>query len=347
MASGHLRPVLGELCAAAHAFNRFLEIRVGDDAGNTERRLALMFGKAGFSCRRNSVRREGALPSSVVPIFSGRNLLQQFATAPDRPAAGHAYGAQTAGGPIGQTQPPAAAFGALVQGAKIVTSNYFTASIRPCRALERQLALRAKVRRVAQRSGREARSHTPDCVRPWLSRCAPSVARAASAHPPVRQSLCPCAAPPQVVRVCLQSVRPVQLAPSTILFVASMNLYRRHLNGSQRAMVAEKLATLKNGQHAVPIAENSQAPHKWGAAMDAAAATMRVGLTTIQDAKKVLAEGLPEEIAAAEAGLAGVIDAGSRDINLGPLTGPKFQIRTSASLQSANARRAANRQCYL
>lgn len=56
-----------------------------------------------------------------------------------------------------------------------------------------------------------------------------------------------------------------------VAFVVSENLHRRHLSESQRGMIAERLATLRNGQHAPPIGGATQAD---------AAALLNVGLGT-------------------------------------------------------------------
>src|SRR5262249_21634106 len=77
-------------------------------------------------------------------------------------------------------------------------------------------------------------------------------------------------------------------------FVISKNLKRRHLNESQRAMVAAKLATLKRGdnQHS-PVGETSQAQ---------AAELLNVGKRSVERAKEVREHGTPELRAAVERG---------------------------------------------
>jgi N6-adenosine-specific RNA methylase IME4 len=81
-------------------------------------------------------------------------------------------------------------------------------------------------------------------------------------------------------------------------FVISLNLKRRHLNESQRAMVAAKLATLKRGdnQHS-PIGETSQAE---------AAQLLNVGKRSVERAKEVREHGAPELQAAVERGAVSV-----------------------------------------
>jgi N6-adenosine-specific RNA methylase IME4/predicted transcriptional regulator len=77
-------------------------------------------------------------------------------------------------------------------------------------------------------------------------------------------------------------------------FVISSNLHRRHLNESQRAMVAEKLATLERGdnQHA-SIEATSQAD---------AAEMLNVSRSAVQRAAVVREHGTPELITAVENG---------------------------------------------
>jgi hypothetical protein len=86
-------------------------------------------------------------------------------------------------------------------------------------------------------------------------------------------------------------------------FVASMNLHRRHLNEGQRAMIAARIATNKPGdntrkQDAEIKADLLRSPPT----QPEAAALLKVGRTSIIQAKKVLAEGTPEQIAAVDGG---------------------------------------------
>src|SRR5436190_18430105 len=77
-----------------------------------------------------------------------------------------------------------------------------------------------------------------------------------------------------------------------VSYVISLNLKRRHLSESQRAMVAAKLATLKRGdnQHS-PIGETSQAR---------AAELLNVGKRSVERAADVREHGAPELIRAVE-----------------------------------------------
>ena len=74
---------------------------------------------------------------------------------------------------------------------------------------------------------------------------------------------------------------------SPIAFVVSMNLHRRHLDESQRAMVAARLATMRQGGDRTksPIGELTQTE---------AASLLNVGKRTVERARKVLDHGTPE-----------------------------------------------------
>jgi len=98
-------------------------------------------------------------------------------------------------------------------------------------------------------------------------------------------------------------------------FVVSKNLHRRHLNESQRAMIAAKLATLRNGQHpgrpeqAASIeAAASAAPPATSerTAQAEAAGLLNVSRASVQRARVVLDKGTKEEIKSVEEGAAAV-----------------------------------------
>jgi hypothetical protein len=82
-----------------------------------------------------------------------------------------------------------------------------------------------------------------------------------------------------------------------VAFVISHNLHRRHLSTSQRAMVAAKLATLKNGE-----AGNGRVASSIEEAttISEAAKTLNVGHATVERAKLIQATGSEELIAAVE-----------------------------------------------
>jgi ParB-like chromosome segregation protein Spo0J len=79
-----------------------------------------------------------------------------------------------------------------------------------------------------------------------------------------------------------------------VSYAVSLNLRRRHLDESQRSMVAAKLATMKRGdnQHS-PIGECSQAR---------AADLLNVGKRSVERAREVLDHGTPELAQAVERG---------------------------------------------
>lgn len=78
------------------------------------------------------------------------------------------------------------------------------------------------------------------------------------------------------------------------VLAVSLNLHRRHLTESQRAMVATKLATLANGsnQHAQICAPSQE--H--------AAELLKVSRRSVQHARSVLNHGTPELVAAVDQG---------------------------------------------
>jgi hypothetical protein len=92
-------------------------------------------------------------------------------------------------------------------------------------------------------------------------------------------------------RACLEAgVEPIFLpyqGDDPVAYVLSLNLHRRHLNESQRAMVAGRVATLQAGrpQENTAIAVIKQ---------DKAAALLNVSIDSIQRARTVLDKGAPE-----------------------------------------------------
>lgn len=86
-------------------------------------------------------------------------------------------------------------------------------------------------------------------------------------------------------------------------FVVSLNLKRRHLNESQRAMVAAKIANLEDGQKkcASPIGEP--------VTQQEAADLLNVSKRGVERAKQVQTEGTPELVAAVETGKVAVSTA--------------------------------------
>ncbi len=86
-------------------------------------------------------------------------------------------------------------------------------------------------------------------------------------------------------------------------FNLSMNLKRRHLNDSQRSMVADRLATLKHGRP-----EKSQI---CGISQSEAAQLLSVSKRSVETARKVLSAGSDQIIGAVDAGNVAVSDAAS------------------------------------
>ena len=78
-----------------------------------------------------------------------------------------------------------------------------------------------------------------------------------------------------------------------LAFVISLNLARRHLSESQRAIVAAKIATLQDGQRSDLVQ---------GLPIGRAAEMLNVGERSVARAKAVLDEGVPELIDKVERG---------------------------------------------
>jgi len=96
-----------------------------------------------------------------------------------------------------------------------------------------------------------------------------------------------------------------------VAFVLSLNLHRRHLNTSQRAMVAAKLASFAHG------GDRSKPPI--GGLTDAEVAKLlNVGLRSVERARQVLAKGDPsliEEIEQGRTSVNGAAANGGREGN--------------------------------
>jgi len=92
-------------------------------------------------------------------------------------------------------------------------------------------------------------------------------------------------------------------SPDPVAFVISKNIARRHLDASQRAMVAAKLATLKEGRpgKAANLRSTPSAAE--------AAAMLNVSTRTVEVARVVRREGVPELQAAVESGAVSVAAA--------------------------------------
>jgi N6-adenosine-specific RNA methylase IME4/ParB-like chromosome segregation protein Spo0J len=82
-----------------------------------------------------------------------------------------------------------------------------------------------------------------------------------------------------------------------VAYVVSLNLRRRHLNETQRAMVAAKLATLKDGQRADLVE---------GLPIGRASELLNVGERSVARAREVQEYGTPELVSAVERGAVSV-----------------------------------------
>jgi N6-adenosine-specific RNA methylase IME4 len=97
-------------------------------------------------------------------------------------------------------------------------------------------------------------------------------------------------------RACVAAGFDCQTTPYTgddpLAYVISLNLKRRHLSESQRAMVAAKLATLKLGDN----------QHSEGPSIEGSSKLLNVGHASVERAKVVQRAGVPELVAAVEQG---------------------------------------------
>lgn len=80
-----------------------------------------------------------------------------------------------------------------------------------------------------------------------------------------------------------------------LLYVLSLNLHRRHLDESQRAMIAARIATMSEGRPAASGPKDAVSQSK-------AAEVMNVGRASITRARKVIEKAAPEIVAAVEGG---------------------------------------------
>jgi N6-adenosine-specific RNA methylase IME4 len=105
-------------------------------------------------------------------------------------------------------------------------------------------------------------------------------------------------------------------------WVISQNLYRRHLNESQRAMIADRVATLPPGanQHSsIGLPSMTQA---------AAAAMLNVSVASVKRARRVREHGAPQLVAAVERGALAVSAAAElADVALGDQVELLAQLR--------------------
>jgi hypothetical protein len=93
-----------------------------------------------------------------------------------------------------------------------------------------------------------------------------------------------------------------ELPPDPYAFVASANLHRRHLDESQRAMIAANLATLREGRPSETASQDAVSQSK-------AAALLEVSRPSVQRARYVKDHGVPDLVAAVEQGAVKVAPA--------------------------------------
>jgi ParB family chromosome partitioning protein len=124
---------------------------------------------------------------------------------------------------------------------------------------------------------------------------------------------------------------------SLVSFVVSLNLHRRHLDASQRAMVAGKIATLERGanQHA-----SIEAPSQ-----TAAAELLNVSRPSVQRARQVIDSGAPELVQAVERGdvavsAAVVLTELSQDEQVEVLAGGRAEVAATVKAIKAHVGQA-------
>ena len=130
-----------------------------------------------------------------------------------------------------------------------------------------------------------------------------------------------------------------------VSYVVSLNLHRRHLDESQRAMVAARIANLKRGEKkadsSIALSSVSQAD---------AAALLNVSPASVKRAKTVIESGTPELIAAVDAGEVAVskaaqivkptpapVEVEPDDADFGILPPQEFEGRASKAHVSHNS----------
>ncbi|MEY2725992.1 MAG: hypothetical protein RLZZ458_1859 [Planctomycetota bacterium] len=82
-------------------------------------------------------------------------------------------------------------------------------------------------------------------------------------------------------------------------YVLSVNLTRRHLDASQRAMIASRLATLEKGR---PVASENGSIDTFSVTQQQAADSLNVGVAQVKRARKVREMAAPEVVAEVERG---------------------------------------------
>jgi hypothetical protein len=107
-------------------------------------------------------------------------------------------------------------------------------------------------------------------------------------------------------------------------FVLSMNLRRRHLDESQRAMIAARLATMRQGERTDLVEISTKL------SQEQAAELVHVSRETVVAAKKILQDGAPE--------LAQAVDAGALTVSAAvPLTALPREDQLTALQEAQHA----------
>jgi N6-adenosine-specific RNA methylase IME4 len=115
----------------------------------------------------------------------------------------------------------------------------------------------------------------------------------------------------RIARVACRFVRYTGNDP--VAYVISHNVVRRHLNESQRAMVAARLATLRDGQRL-----DRQGAQICAATQAQAATRLNVSRRLVQNARKVLDHGIPDLVHAVDQGELKVSEAVKSATRLSP-----------------------------
>jgi ParB family chromosome partitioning protein len=128
-------------------------------------------------------------------------------------------------------------------------------------------------------------------------------------------------------------------------FVLSLNLHRRHLSESQRAMVAAKIANLNHGDNQYTTKECSIEHSTPAVTVEAAATQLNVSPMSVRRAKKVKDHGAPELVAAVDRGdvsvsAAAVIAEHKPEVQRELVAaGPKAVVREAKRLEESTSDR--------
>ncbi len=122
-------------------------------------------------------------------------------------------------------------------------------------------------------------------------------------------------------------------------FVVSLNLHRRHLNESQRGMIASKLATRPQGERNRDEQKADGSIELSAMRIDEAAELMNVSPATVKRAKQVRRNATPEVIAKVEAGEMSVTAAARAFVDNAPLEALKKARKSEASNPDTKTRK--------